>query len=106
MNAKEIEKYFNVILEEGAKAVAACVDKKIFAKYSKVPKELIKSANNETQETEKIETTEDQEKNKVEELQEHQEGQLEQVNNVDREALIRNKLKLINASLFIKQKNK
>lgn len=106
LNAKEIEKYFDVILEEGVKAVAACIDKKIFAKYSKVPKELIISANNEIQETEPIEEPEEQKENKTENSQEQQGEQLERVNNVDREALIRNKLKLINASLFIKQKNK
>lgn len=101
LGAKEIEKYFDVVLEEDAKSVAAYINEKIFANYKHVPKELLKAnideekPEEEQQEETQPENEEMQEENKAEEIN----------NNVEKEAIIRNKLNLVKASLFIKQKN-
>lgn len=89
LGANEIEEYFNVELEEGSKAVAACISKELASRYKNVPKNLIKNENIEEVKP-KIEKTEEHETNEI---------------NDDKEVLIRNKLNLISASLFIK-KNK
>ena len=44
LGAKEIEKYFDVVLEEDVKSVAAYINEKIFANYKHVPKELLKAS--------------------------------------------------------------
>lgn len=93
LGAKEIEEYFNVVVEEDEKSVAACVNKEIFARYHNVPKKLM---NNEVQEEYKDES----------QVEEQNRNNTEESNNVEKEAIIRNRLKLISASLFIKQKNK
>lgn len=101
LGAKEIEKYFDVVLEEDTKSVAAYINEKIFANYKHVPKELLKAnideekPEEEQQEETQPENKEVQEENKTEEIN----------NNVEKEAIIRNKLNLVKASLFIKQKN-
>lgn len=101
LGAKEIEKYFDVVLEEDVKSVAAYINEKIFANYKHVPKELLKAnideekPEEEQQEETQPENKEVQEENKTEEIN----------NNVEKEAIIRNKLNLVKASLFIKQKN-
>lgn len=102
LGAKEIEKYFDIIVEEDVKTVAACTSKKIFANYKNVPKELIK-ANIDEEQQEDLKT---QEENKTEITEVQNDNQTVENNNVEKEAIIRNKLKLISASLFIKQKNK
>lgn len=100
LGAKEIEKYFDVVLEEDVKSVAAYINKKIFKNYKHVPKELLEAniteENLENQNKTQPENTEVQIENKPKETN----------NNVEKEALIRNKLNLIKASLFIKQNNK
>lgn len=93
LGAKEIEEYFNVVVEEDEKSVAACVNKEIFARYHNVPKKLM---NNEVQEEYEDES----------QVEEQNRNNTEEANNVEKEAIIRNRLKLISASLFIKQKNK
>ena len=99
LGAKEIEQYFNVIVEDEEKSVAAFTSKNIFAKYKNVPEELIKNIANEAekaiQEQEEDRTiSQGQEENKTENIE----------NNIDKEATIRNKLNLIKASLFIKKR--
>ena len=100
LGAKEIEKYFDVVLEEDVKSVAAYINKKIFKNYKHVPKELLEAniteENLENQNKTQPENTEVQIENKPKETN----------NNVEKEAFIRNKLNLIKASLFIKQNNK
>lgn len=94
LGAKEIEQYFNVIVEDEEKSVAAFTNKNIFARYKNVPKELTKNITNEAEEIQEQEEdstmTQGQEENKIE--------------NFEKEAIIRNKLKLIKASLFIKER--
>lgn len=97
LGAKEIEQYFNVIVEDEEKSVAAFTNKNIFARYKNVPEELAKNIKNE----EETETQEQEEDNTI--VQEQEENKTE---NIEKEAIIRNKLKLIKASLFIKEKNK
>lgn len=98
LGAKEIEQYFNVIVEDEEKSVAAFTNKNIFARYKNVPEELTKNITNEAEEEEIQEQEEDstitqgKEENKIE--------------NFEKEAIIRNKLKLIKASLFIKENKK
>lgn len=100
LGAKEIEKYFDIIVEEEEKSVAAYINEKIFANYRHVPKELLKANMNEVQQEEQ------QEETQPENTEVHEENQTQEINNnVEKEALIRNKLNLIKASLFIKQKN-
>lgn len=96
LGAKEIEQYFNVIVEDEEKSVAACINKKIFARYKNVPTELAKNTINEVLENEI------QEQENLQE--EHQEQEIN--NKVEKEAIIKNRLNLVKASLFIKQKNK
>lgn len=91
LGAKEIQKYFNIIVEENEKSVAACIDKRMFARYKNVPNNLMIDNKNEVQQEDAV----------IKNVQ-----QTKDINNkIEREALIRNKLKLINASLFVKQKN-
>ncbi len=98
LGAKEIEQYFNVIVEDEEKSIAAFTNKNIFARYKNVPKELTKNITEEViQEQEKGKTIgQEQEENKTENIE----------NNTEKEAIIRNKLKLIKASLFIKENKK
>lgn len=98
LGAKEIEQYFNVIVEDEEKSIAAFTNKNIFARYKNVPKELAKNITEEViQEQEKGKTIgQEQEENKTENIE----------NNTEKEAIIRNKLKLIKASLFIKENKK
>lgn len=89
LGAKDIEKYFNVIVEDSEKSVAACINEKIFAGYKNVPKELMNIMNN-----------------KIQVKKENTEVQNKQIkNNFNEEALIRNKLNLVKASLFVKKNN-
>ena len=105
LGAKEIEQYFNIIVEDEEKTVAACVNKEIFARYRNVPTELVKNIANEVPNSELQE--QEQEENNTEIMQEQEENSTENINNnIEKEAIIRNKLKLIKASLFIKEKNK
>ena len=97
LGAKEIEQYFNVIVEDEEKSVAAFTNKNIFARYKNVPEELVKNITNE----EDTEIQEQEEDNTI--VQEQEENKIE---NIEKEAIIRNKLKLIKASLFIKEKIK
>lgn len=98
LGAKEIEQYFNVIVEDEEKSVAAFTNKNIFARYKNVPEELRKNIKNEE------EAIQEQEENKtiIEKQEENQTENIE--NNIKKEAVIRNKLKLIKASLFIKER--
>lgn len=75
LGASKIEQYFNVTVEETEKSIAASIDNKIFSNYKHVPKELVK----------KVET-----QKKIKE-------------NDSKEAVIRNRLNLVKASLFIKK---
>lgn len=101
LGAKEIEEYFNIILEDEEKSVAAFTNKNIFARYKNVPEELAKNI------TDEAETVVQEQKEDKTEIQEQDEDKTENMeNNVEKEAIIRNKLKLIKASLFIKEKNK
>lgn len=97
LGAKEIEQYFNVIVEDEEKSIAAFTNKNIFARYKNVPEELRKNITNE-------EARQEQEENNtiIEEQEENVTENIE--NNVKKEAIIRNKLKLIKASLFIKER--
>lgn len=100
LGAKEIEKYFDVVLEEDVKSVAAYINKKIFKNYKHVPKELLEANINK-------ENLEEQNKIQPEDTEAQNENKLKETNNnVEKEAFIRNKLNLIKASLFIKQNNK
>ncbi|MBM7835743.1 head maturation protease, ClpP-related [Clostridium sardiniense] len=45
LNANEIQEIFNVTLLEDERKIACCVDKEVFNKYSNVPDELLKIAN-------------------------------------------------------------
>lgn len=105
LGAKEIEQYFNVIVEDEEKSVAAFTNKNIFARYKNVPENL-KNITNE--EAEEIQEKEENNKNVTQEQENLQEEHQEQeINNkVEKEAIIKNRLNLIKASLFIKQKNK
>ncbi len=95
LGAEKIQEYFDVIVEEEEKMIAACVDKKVFAHYKNIPEILQNYTIDEN--TREI----GQKRNKTEQIRQ------EEINNNDeKEAIIRNRLKLINASLFIKQKNK
>lgn len=107
LGAKEIEQYFNVIVEDEEKSVAACINKKIFARYKNVPTELAKNTINEVLENE-IQEQEENNKDTIQEQENLQEEHQEQeINNkVEKEAIIKNRLNLVKASLFIKQKNK
>lgn len=105
LGAKEIEQYFNVIVEDEEKSVAACINKKIFARYKNVPTELAKNTINEVLENE-IQEQEENNKDTIQEQENLQEEHQEQeINNkVEKEAIIKNRLNLVKASLFIKQK--
>ena len=107
LGAKEIEQYFNVIVEDEEKSVAACINKKIFARYKNVPTELVKNTINEAFENE-IQEQEENNKDTIQEQENLQEEHQEQeINNkVEKEAIIKNRLNLVKASLFIKQKNR
>lgn len=45
LNAQEMQEMFNVTLLEDKREVSCCVDKEMFNRYSNVPKELLKIAN-------------------------------------------------------------
>lgn len=101
LGAKEIEQYFNVIVEDEEKSIAAFTNKNIFARYKNVPEELTKNIENEVEEV--IQELEEK-PTEEQELEENQTQDIE--NNSEKEAIIRNRLNLIRASLFIKEKIK
>ena len=84
LSADEMNEYFDVELLKTTNKVAACVDKDIFSKYKNVPENFKELLNN--IKTVEINSSENEEKRKKEEL-------------------VKNKLKLISSSLFVK-KNK
>lgn len=105
LGAKEIEQYFNVIVEDEEKSVAAFTNKNIFARYKNVPENLKNITNEEAEEIqEKKENNKDVTQEQENLQEEHQEQEIN--NKVEKEAIIKNRLNLIKASLFIKQKNK
>lgn len=105
LGAKEIEQYFNVIVEDEEKSVAAFTNKNIFARYKNVPENLKNITNEEAEEIQEKEENNKDVTQEQENLQEeHQEQEIN--NKVEKEAIIKNRLNLIKASLFIKQKNK
>ena len=105
LGAKEIEQYFNVIVEDEEKSVAAFTNKNIFARYKNVPENLKNITNEEAEEIqEKKENNKDVTQEQENLQEEHQEQEIN--NKVEKEAIIKNRLNLIKASLFIKEKNK
>lgn len=85
LSADEMNEYFDVELLKTTNKVAACVDKDIFSKYKNVPENFKELLNN--IKTVEINSSENEEKRKK------------------KEELVKNKLKLISSSLFVK-KNK
>ncbi len=96
LSADEMDEYFNVSLLQSANQVAACVDKNLFSMYKNVPKNLVELTNN-MQTLEILQNTD-------EFIQNNDGHPIEDEEKRKKEELIRNKLKLINSSLFIKNK--
>ncbi len=95
LSADEMNEYFNVNLLQSANQVAACVDRNLFSMYKNVPRNLVELTNK----TQKIENSQSGEI-----LQDNNGHPIEDVEKRKREELVRNKLKLINSSIFIKNK--
>ncbi len=85
LSAEEMDEYFNVNLLTTTNQVAACISKKLFDRYKNVPKNLL----------ENIAKEDDKKLNK----------QKDEIQDNKKQEFVKNKLKLINATLFIR-KNK
>lgn len=93
LSADEMAEYFEVNLLQSTNQVAACTDKNLFAKYKNVPKDLANLLNTNKEASLELETENGKDSKNLLELE----------NKKKREKLIRNKLKLVNSSLFIKK---
>ncbi len=93
LSSDEMNEYFNVNLLQNTNQVAACIDENLFTRYKNVPENLANLINS----TKKEEKTENIESNDTHFIENEEKRK--------REELIKNKLKLINSSLFIR-KNK
>lgn len=111
LGAKRIQEYFNVTLEAEEKNIAACINEKVFKNYKHIPSELmfensfqkiVITSNNTLEANNQTTDGKSDEDELVTDSKENKNSN----NNVEKEAIVRNKLNLIRASLFIKkQKN-
>lgn len=94
LSSDEMNEYFNVNLLQNTNQVAACIDKNLFTRYKNVPENLANLINS-TEEVGKPENIERNNKHFIENEEKRK-----------REELVKNKLKLINSSLFIRKNKK